>query len=149
MMNICHQADAPEGQHPQDVSSQLTEIANRSTKFALGAQELIIYEIIQASQDALEQARSGMSITQEFIAKIAQAYSVKDLAAAFRDCGHEQMDRLHRSYEHLFAQGHEIFEASTGLVLAALRGPQQANRLDGTLVGHENGPVSHLSGPST
>lgn len=126
MMNICHQADAPEGQHPQDVSSQLTEIANRSTKLALGAQKLIIYEIIKANQDALEQARSGMSITQEFVAKIAQAHSVKDLAAAFRDCGHEQMDRLHRSYEHLFAHGHEILETSSGLVMAAIRGESPA-----------------------
>ncbi|MFX4462418.1 hypothetical protein ABTA61_19490, partial [Acinetobacter baumannii] len=90
----CHEANA---QHPNDVSSQLTEIANRGTKLALDAQKLIIYEIIQANQDALEQARSGVSITQEFISKIAQAHSVKELTAAFRDCGHEQMDRLHRS----------------------------------------------------
>jgi len=122
MQNIRHQANAPEAQHQNDVSSQLTEIANRGTKLALDAQKLIIYEIIQANQDALEQARSGASITQEFISKIAQAHSVKELAAAFRDCGHEQMDRLHRSYEHLFVHGHEVFEASTGLVLAALRG---------------------------
>lgn len=122
MTNICQQADGPKGQHPQDVSSQLTEIANRSTKLALGAQKLIVYEIIQANQDALEHARLGMSIAQEFVAKIAQAHSVKDLTAAFRDCGHEQMDRLRRSYEHLFAHGHEIFETSSGLVLAALRG---------------------------
>ena len=54
MQNICHEANA---QHPNDVSSQLTEIANRGTKLALDAQKLIIYEIIQANQDALEQAR--------------------------------------------------------------------------------------------
>ncbi len=78
--------------------------------------------MIQANQDALEHARSGMSITQDFISRIAQAHSVKDLTIAFRDCGHEQMDRLHRGYEHFFAHGHEIFEASSGLFLTALRG---------------------------
>lgn len=119
MQNICNEANA---QHQNDVSSQLAEIANRGTKLALDAQKLIIYEIIQANQDALEQARSGVGITQEYISKIAQAHSFKELTAAFRDCGHEQMDHLHRSYEHLFLHGHEIFEASTGLVLAALRG---------------------------
>jgi len=126
MQNTCDQANGPEAQHQNDVSSQLTEIANRGTKLALGAQRLMIYEIIQANQDALEQARSGIGITQEFISKIAQAHSVKDLATAFRDCGHEQMDRLHRSYEQSFAHGHEIFEASAGLVLAALRGEAPA-----------------------
>jgi hypothetical protein len=63
-----------------------------------------------------------MSTTQEFIAKVAQAHSIKDLAAAFRDCGHEQMDRLYRANEHLIAHGHEVFEVSADLVVAALRG---------------------------
>lgn len=122
MKNNCPQANAPEGQQPPDVSSQLTEIASRGTKLALGAQKLILYEIIQANQDALEHARSGMSIAQEFTLKAAQAQSVKDMAAVFQYCGHEQMDRLHRSYEHLFTHGHEIFEISSELLLAALRG---------------------------
>lgn len=128
MQNTCDQANELEAQHQDDVSSQLTEIANRGTKLALGAQKLIIYEVIQTSQDALEQARSGMGITQEFISRIALAHSVKDLATAFRDCGHEQMDRLHRSYERSFAHGHEIFEVSAGLVLAALRGKAPARQ---------------------
>jgi hypothetical protein len=126
MPNICHRANAPEVKNPNDVSSQLTEIATRGTRFTLGAQKLALYEIIQANQDALELARSGMSIAQEFISKIAQAHSVKDLTAAFRDCGHEQMDRFHRSYEHLFTHGHEVFDVSSNLVLAALRGEAAA-----------------------
>lgn len=75
MQNICNEANA---QHQNDVSSQLAEIANRGTKLALDAQKLIIYEIIQANQDALEQARSGVGITQEYISKIAQAHSSKN-----------------------------------------------------------------------
>lgn len=122
MKNNCHQANAPEEQQPLDASSQLTEIAGRGTKLALGAQKLILYEIIQAHQDALEHARSGMGITREFILKVAEAHSVKDLAAVFQYCGHEQMDRLHRSCEHFLAHGHETLEASTDLLLAALRG---------------------------
>jgi len=122
MPNVDNQANANGAQYQNDVSSQLTEIASRGTRLTLGAQKLILYEIIQVNQDALEHARSGISIAQEFISKIAQAHSVKDLAATFRDCGHEQMNRAHQSYEHLFAHGHEILEFSSGLLLAALRG---------------------------
>jgi hypothetical protein len=126
MLKNDSQANANVAQDRRDVSSQLTEIAGRGTQLALGAQKLIFYEIMQANQDALEHARSGMSTAQEFVAKVAQAHSVKDLAAAFRDCGHQQMDRFHRSYEHLFTHGHEVFEASSNLVLAALRGEAPA-----------------------
>jgi hypothetical protein len=135
MPDICHQANQTEAQHPNDVSSQLTEIASRGTRFALGAQRLALYEIVQANQDALEHARSGMNIAQEFVSKVAQAHSVKDLTAAFQNCGHEQMDRFHRSYEHFFTHGHEIFEASSGLVLAALRGEAATEPSDGPLAG--------------
>jgi hypothetical protein len=122
MKNNNPQASASEEQQPLDVSSQLTEIANRGTKLSLGAQKLLLYEIIRAHQDALEHSRSGIGNTREFILKVAEAHSVKDLAAVFQYCGHKQMDRLHRSCEHLFAHGHETLEASTDLLLAALRG---------------------------
>jgi len=126
MLKNNSQANENVAQGRRDVSSQLSEIAGRGTRLALGVQKLIFYEIMQANKDALEHARSGMSTAQEFVAKFARAHSVKDLAVVFRGCGHQQMDRFQRSYEHLFTHGHEVFEVSSNLVLAALRGEAPA-----------------------
>ena len=124
MPNIDNQVNANAAQQQNDVSSQLTEIAGRGTRFALGAQRLALCEIIRASQDALDYASSGVKITQDCISRIAGAHSVKDIATAVRDCGHRQLDLLQEDYEHLIAHCHEVFEVSSGLVLAALHGEQ-------------------------
>ncbi|MBB5055271.1 hypothetical protein HNQ36_005282 [Afipia massiliensis] len=127
MPNIDSQVNANTAQQQNDVSSQLTEIAGRGTRFSLGAQRLALYEILRVSQDALDYARSGVNITQDCISRIAGAHSVKDIATAVRDCGHRQLDQLQEDYEHLIAHGHEVFDVSSGLVLAAFHGehPQE------------------------
>jgi len=145
-MLIYRREEASDSQILNDVSSQLTEIASRGTRLALGTQKLALCEVIQANQDALELARSGMSIAQEFTSRIVQAHSVKDLAAAFRDCGHEQMERFHRSYEHLFTHGHEILEASTGLVMTVIHGEGSNKPIPKMgLAAEKNASVSRLS----
>ena len=127
MPNIDSQVNANTAQQQNDVSSQLTEIAGRGTRFSLGAQRLALHEILRVSQDALDYARSRVNITQDCISRIAGAHSVKDIATAVRDCGHRQLDQLQEDYEHLIAHGHEVVDASSGLVLAAFHGehPQE------------------------
>ena len=63
-MLIYRREEASDSQILNDVSSQLTEIASRGTRLALGTQKLALCEVIQANQDALELARSGMSIAR-------------------------------------------------------------------------------------
>jgi len=123
------QALINEPRQAKDVSTQLTEIARRGTWLVFGAQRLALYEIIQAGQDFATHTRLSTNIIQEFLSKIAGAHSVKDIANLVRDCGHRQLDLIKDDYEHIFTHSHEIFEASSRLVLTAMRGERSPDQI--------------------
>ncbi|MGO4714073.1 hypothetical protein [Bradyrhizobium sp. 2TAF24] len=100
---------------------QFTRPGRQAVDFAFELQKACLDEMAQAGDEALERLRSEMEIGAEFIARMACARSVHEIASAFSDCGGHQADVLRRDSERMLRHGQRICERASKLLSGAAR----------------------------
>jgi len=90
--------------------------ANRNAlEFIFGAQKAVLEEIAFVGNEVFDRTRTETHLFSEMASKMAGTHSVKDLKAAFEECGQHQIDFIRRDSERLFRQGERMIEATSKL----------------------------------
>ena len=98
-----------------DATAQFTKANKNATEFMMGAQKLLFEEVVFASNEMLERARTETHLLSEFVSKMAGSHSVKDLKTMGQECAQHQLDFVRRDSERLFKHGERMLEATSSL----------------------------------
>ena len=95
---------------------EASELNQSALEFTLGAQRIMLEELVFLGDEILERTRTEMQLFTEFVTKMAGAHSVKDVRALCQECGQHQLDFLRRDTELLFRHGERMIATSSKLI---------------------------------
>ena len=95
---------------------EASELNQSALEFTLGAQRMMLEELVFFGDEMLERTRTEMQLFTEFVTKMAGAHSVKDVRALCQECGQHQLDFLRRDTERLFKHGERMIATSSKLI---------------------------------
>ena len=106
------------GSHRSTVNgeAEASELNQSALEFTLGAQRIMLEELVFLGDEILERTRTEMQLFTEFVTKMAGAHSVKDVRALCQECGQHQLDFLRRDTELLFRHGERMIATSSKLI---------------------------------
>ncbi|HWX07050.1 MAG TPA: hypothetical protein VN065_14575 [Bradyrhizobium sp.] len=98
-----------------DATTKMTKASQRALDLAMGAQKLMLEEMVFAGNEWMERARTETHLFSELISKMAGSHSVKDLRTMFEECGQHQIDFVRRDSERIFRHGERMLETASKL----------------------------------
>ena len=106
------------GSHRSTVNgeAEASELNQSALEFTLGAQRIMLEELVFLGDEILERTRTEMQLFTEFVTKMAGAHSVKDVKTMCQECGQHQLDFLRRDTERLFRHGERMIATSSKLI---------------------------------
>jgi hypothetical protein len=102
-------------QSAAEATTRLTKANKHALDFMMGAQKVLLEEMVFASNEMLERARTETHLFSEFVSKMAGSHSVKDLKTMGQECGQHQLDFIRRDCERLFKHGERMLETTSKL----------------------------------
>ncbi|MGA7809833.1 hypothetical protein [Bradyrhizobium sp.] len=84
--------------------------------FLFGAQRVMLEELVFASDELLDRARTETHLFTEFVSKMAGAHSVNNIKTMYEECGQHQIDFIRRDCERLFKHGQRMIETTSNLL---------------------------------
>jgi hypothetical protein len=115
MPKLSEQDAAMVEQSTAEAATRLTAANKRALDFMMGAQKLLLEEVVFAGNELLERSRSETHLLSEFASKMAGSHSVKDLKTMGEECAQHQLDFIRRDSERIFKHGERMIEATTNL----------------------------------
>lgn len=103
-------------QSAADAATRLTKANRHALDFMMGAQKVMLEEIVFASNEFLDRAKTETHLFSEFISKMAGSHSVKDLKTMCQECGQHQIDFIRRDSDRIFKHGERMIEATAKLL---------------------------------
>ncbi len=103
------------GEAAADVTADVAKANADVLNFLFGTQRLLLDEMVFASNELFERARTETHLFAEFAAKMAGAHSVKGLRDMATECGQHQIDFVRRDSERLFNHGRRFIETGSKL----------------------------------
>jgi hypothetical protein len=98
-----------------DTATRLTKANKNALDFLMGAQKVMLEELVFAGNEMLERTRTETHLLSEFISKMAGSHSVEGLKTMSQECGQHQIDFIRRDSERLFKHGERMIEATAKL----------------------------------
>jgi hypothetical protein len=99
-----------------DAAARLTKANKNALDFMMGAQKVMVEEMMFASNEMVERARTETHLLSEFISKMAGSHSVRDLKTMGQECAQHQIDFIRRDSERLFKHGERMLETASKLL---------------------------------
>jgi hypothetical protein len=115
MPKLSEQDAAMIEQSTAEAATRLTAANKQALDFMMGAQKLLLEEIVFGGNELLERSRSETHLLSEFISKMAGSHSVRDLKTMGQECAQHQLDFIRRDSERIFKHGERMIEATTNL----------------------------------
>ncbi|HEX9590159.1 MAG TPA: hypothetical protein VGA15_20730 [Bradyrhizobium sp.] len=116
MTELSEQSAALVEQSVADTATRLTKVNKNALDFLMGAQKVMLEELVFAGNEMLERTRTETHLLSEFVSKMAGSHSVKDLKTMSQECGQHQIDFIRRDSERLFKHGERMIEATAKLL---------------------------------
>jgi hypothetical protein len=98
-----------------EAATRLTKANRHALDFMMGAQKVLLEEMVFASNELLERSQTEMHLLSEFVSKMAGSHSVKDIKTMGEECAQHQIDFVRRDSERLFKHGERMIEATANL----------------------------------
>ena len=98
-----------------DAAARLTKANRHALDFLMGAQKVVLEEMVFAANEMLERAQTETHLFSEFVSKMAGSHSVRDLRTVCTECGQHQIDFVRRDSERLFRHGERMLERASSL----------------------------------
>lgn len=102
-------------------TSHLVESGKQALDVAFGVQKVMLDEMAKASGEVLERVRAEIEIASEFVARMASAHSVKEIATVCNDCGQHQAEAFRQDSQMLFRHSQRLYEQASKLFSAPQR----------------------------
>ena len=99
MTDVSEQSSATNEPLATDAASQLTKANKYAFSLWTGSQNVLLDEMMFAGNEFLERAIAETRIFNEFISKLAEAHSVKDLGQMYQECTKHQLEFIRRDTE--------------------------------------------------
>jgi hypothetical protein len=99
-----------------DPINDLADANRRALDFMVGAQKLVLEEIVFATNEMLDRTRTETHLFAEFVSKMAGSHSVRDWRSMCAECSQHQLDFIRRDCERLFKHGQRMIETSANLM---------------------------------
>ena len=103
-------------------TDKLAKSNERAVDVLFGAQRLVLDELLFAGNEMLSRATTETHLFNEFMSKMAEAHSVKNIRTLWIECGQHQIDFLRREFERFFKHGERIGDRVAALFGAQHRG---------------------------
>jgi hypothetical protein len=99
-----------------DVGSQITK-ASKYAFYCMGdARNVMLDEMLFAGSELLDRAMAETQLFNEFLSKIAEAHSLKDLGAMYRECSRHQIEFIRRDTERLLKHSERVIDNTSKLI---------------------------------
>jgi len=98
-----------------DAATRLTTVNKHALDFMIGAQKVLLEEMVFAGNELLERSRTEMHLLSEFVSKMAGSHSAKDIKTMGQECAQHQLDFVRRDSERVFKHGERMIEATANL----------------------------------
>jgi hypothetical protein len=115
MLELPEPAAAVAEQSAIDATARLTKANKHALDFMMGAQKVMLEEIVFASNELLDRTKTEMHLFSEFVSKMAGSHSVKDLKTMYSECSQHQIDFIRRDSDRVFKHGERMIEATSKL----------------------------------
>jgi hypothetical protein len=103
----------------EDTVAKTVERVNEANKrvldFMFDAQKVMLEEAIFVSDEILDRVRTETRLFNEFISKVADAHSIKDLNTLREECGQHRIDFVRRDSGRIARHGERMIEATASL----------------------------------
>lgn len=99
-----------------DAGSQLAKANKYAFSLLAGSQNVLLDEFMFAGNEWLERATAETKIFNEFISKLAEAHSVKDLGKMYQGCTKHQLDFVRRDTERFLKHSDRMIDNTSKLV---------------------------------
>jgi hypothetical protein len=99
-----------------NAEAEATKLNQGALQFMLGAQKMMLEEMVFLGDEMLERTQTEMHLFTEFVAKMAGAHSVRDITTMCQECGQHQLDFVRRDSERLFRHGERMIAATSNLI---------------------------------
>ena len=99
-----------------NAEAEATKLNQSALEFMLGAQKMMLEELVFFGDEMLERTRTETQLFTEFVAKMASAHSVRDVKTMCQECGQHQLDFFRRDSERLFRHGERMIAATSNLI---------------------------------
>lgn len=116
MSDASEQSSATNEPLATDAGSQLTKANKYAFSLWAGSRNVLLDEMMFAGNEWLERATAETKIFNEFISKLAEAHSVRDLGKMYQECTKHQLDFIRRDTERLLKHSDRMVENTTKLV---------------------------------
>jgi hypothetical protein len=116
MTELAEQGAATSEQLATDAASQLTKANKYAFSLFTGARNVLLDEMLFAGNEFLDRAAAETKIFDEFVHKLAEAHSVRDLGTMFQECTRHQLDFIRRDTERLFKHSERVIDNTANLV---------------------------------
>ena len=98
-----------------NAASQLAKANRRALDLMFGVQKAVLEEVIFAGNEVFDRTRTEMGLFSEFVSKLAESHSVKNLATLGEECGRHQIDFIRRDCERVFKHSERLIETTSKL----------------------------------
>ena len=99
-----------------DLPKNWDDANKRALHFALGAQRMILEEMVFAACATLDRVRTETHLFSEFASKLGAAHSVQDWKAMGSECGQHQLEFIRRDCDRMLKHGERLIEATSNLL---------------------------------
>lgn len=116
MSDVSEQSYATDEPLATDAASQLVKANKYAFSLWAGSQNVVLDEMMFAGNEWLERATAETKIFNEFISKLAEAHSVRDIGKMYQECTKHQLDFIRRDTERLLKHSDRMIDSTSKLV---------------------------------
>lgn len=116
MTDVSEQGSAANQSLAVEVAPQLAKADTYALSLWTGSQSLLLEEMSFAGKELLERTTAETKIFNEFISRLAEAHSVKDLGKMYRECAKHQLDFIRRDTERLLRHSDRMIDNASKLM---------------------------------
>ena len=116
MTELAEQGAATGERLATDAASQLTKANKYAFSLLNGARNVLLDEMLFAGNEFVDRAVAETRIFDEFLHKLAEAHSMKDLGTMYQECTRHQLDFIRRDTERLLKHSERVIDNTVKLV---------------------------------
>lgn len=99
-------------------AGQIVKSGRYALDVTLGVQKVLFDEMAKSSNEVMERVRSEIEIASEFIARLASAHSIREIATVYTDCSEHQAEAFRQDSQMLFRHSQRICEQAAKIFAA-------------------------------
>jgi hypothetical protein len=99
-----------------DAASEIIKTERYALYRLADARNVMLDEMLFAGSEFLDRAVTETQLFNEFLSKLAEAHSLKDLGAMYRECSRHQVEFIRRDAERLLKHSERVIDNTSKLI---------------------------------